>query len=140
MCIVVANQFLFTFMPSHSFILLFKSRFAHDCRTKMNETVKQLEVTLGPDTADLCMRTGLHSGPVTAGVLRGDKARFQLFGDTMNTTSRIETTGKPNRIHLSEQCAQYLMAAGKKHWLLLREDKVTAKGRSCTCDAGIEYC
>lgn len=96
----------------------------------MNEIVKQLEVTLGPDTADLCMRIGLHSGPVTAGVLRGDKARFQLFGDTMNTTSRIETTGAANRVHISEQTAAYLMDAGKKHWLSLREDKVTAKGRA----------
>ena len=31
------------------------------------------------------MRFGLHSGPVTAGVLRGERARFQLFGDTVNT-------------------------------------------------------
>ena len=57
----------------------------------MNEIVRQLEVTLGPDTADLCMRIGIHSGPVTAGVLRGDKARFQLFGDTMNTVSYLLT-------------------------------------------------
>lgn len=30
------------------------------------------------------MRFGLHSGPVTAGVLRGERARFQLFGGTVN--------------------------------------------------------
>lgn len=33
--------------------------------------VRKLEVTLGPDTAELGMRFGLHSGAVTAGVLRG---------------------------------------------------------------------
>ena len=31
------------------------------------------------------MRIGLHSGEVTAGILRGQKSRFQLFGDSMNT-------------------------------------------------------
>lgn len=33
------------------------------------------------DTKDLAIRVGLNSGPTTAGVLRGEKARFQLFGD-----------------------------------------------------------
>ena len=58
------------------------ARFARDCLEKMNELARKLEVTLGPDTANLAMRAGVHSGPVTAGVLRGDRARFQLFGDT----------------------------------------------------------
>lgn len=51
------------------------SRFASECLMKMKKVVKALEVSLGPDTADLGLRVGLHSGPVTAGVLRGDKAR-----------------------------------------------------------------
>lgn len=46
---------------------------------KMNELTQHLETTLGPDTGDLSMRIGLHSGPVTAGVLRGEKSRFQLY-------------------------------------------------------------
>eukprot|EP00526_Cylindrotheca_closterium_P003678 CAMPEP_0113651902 /NCGR_PEP_ID=MMETSP0017_2-20120614/27686_1 /TAXON_ID=2856 /ORGANISM="Cylindrotheca closterium" /LENGTH=1286 /DNA_ID=CAMNT_0000564645 /DNA_START=247 /DNA_END=4110 /DNA_ORIENTATION=- /assembly_acc=CAM_ASM_000147 len=108
---------------------LVMARFASDCRIRMNDLVKELEVSLGPDTTELAMRFGLHSGPVTAGVLRGDKARFQLFGDTMNTTSRIESTGKRDRIHISQETADYLIKAGKNHWLKLREDKVTAKGK-----------
>jgi hypothetical protein len=41
------------------------ARFARDCLYRMNTMTKQLEVTLGPDTTELGMRFGLHSGPVT---------------------------------------------------------------------------
>lgn len=58
-------------------------RFAQDCLSAMQTITKELEVKLGPDTGDLTLRVGLHSGPVVAGVLRGEKSRFQLFGDTV---------------------------------------------------------
>ena len=106
------------------------ARFAKDCVYRMNDLTKKLEITLGPDTGDLCMRVGLHSGPVTAGVLRGDRSRFQLFGDSMNTTARIESTGLPNKIHLSEETAKLLIDGGKSHWITNREDTVHAKGKA----------
>jgi class 3 adenylate cyclase len=105
------------------------ARFAHDCNLKLHRLVKELEVTLGPDTGDLSMRFGLHSGPVTAGVLRGERARFQLFGDTVNTTARVETTGEKGRIHISQDTADLIIAAGKSRWVQKREDKVVAKGK-----------
>ena len=105
------------------------ARFARQCLIKFRKLVKELEVTLGPDTADLGLRVGIHSGPVTAGVLRGERARFQLFGDSMNTTARIETTGAPNRIHVSKETADLLKQAGKERWLTIRSDRVVAKGK-----------
>lgn len=61
------------------------TRFARDCMLVLPRITLELERFLGPGTGDLRMRFGLHSGQVTAGVLRGEKARFQLFGDTVNT-------------------------------------------------------
>ena len=78
---------LFVIIPDHAIVM---ARFAIDCLMKMTNLTHRLEVSLGPDTADLSFRVGLHSGAVTGGVLRGENARFQLFGDTMNTAARME--------------------------------------------------
>ena len=58
--------------PDHPIVM---AKFASDCRDKMAQLTKELETTLGPDTAELQLRFGLNSGPVTAGVLRGQKSR-----------------------------------------------------------------
>ena len=115
-----------TYRKDHATAMI---RFARDIMLEMNALVKKLEVTLGPDTGDLKLRIGIHSGPVTAGVLRGKKSRFQLFGDTMNTTARIESSSLSGKIQLSSETAKLLIQDGKEHWIEKRPDIVTAKGK-----------
>lgn len=77
--------------------------------------------------AQLQIRIGLHSGSVTAGVLMGERSRFQLFGDAVNTASRMESTGLPGRIQVSETTAALLRAGGCHS--LEHRGKVAAKGK-----------
>uniref|UniRef100_A0A7S2YKF8 Phosphodiesterase n=1 Tax=Entomoneis paludosa TaxID=265537 RepID=A0A7S2YKF8_9STRA len=105
------------------------ARFSCECLSAFIDVSKKLVVELGPETEELGLRLGLHSGPVTAGVLRGERARFQLFGDTVNTAARMESTGYRNRIQVSEETANALKAHGKADWLKARTDTVVAKGK-----------
>jgi len=59
---------------------------------------------------------------------KSDRARFQLFGDTVNTASRMESTGMKGRIQVSHTTAAILKESGKQHWLTARKDSVQAKG------------
>ena len=104
-------------------------RFAHEIHQCMCDLTQRLEVQLGPGTSDLQLRIGLHSGSVIAGVLRGAKSRFQLFGDTMNTAARMESTGERGKTQVSKSTAESLTAGGKSHWLIPRTELVNAKGK-----------
>lgn len=97
---------------------LLMCQFARECLQRAKDVFRELTPQLGPDTADLAMRFGLNSGPVTASVVQNDpreSPRLQLFGDTVNTASYIKTTGSRNMIHLSEQTANLIIASGRRN-------------------------
>ncbi|HWE49015.1 MAG TPA: adenylate/guanylate cyclase domain-containing protein [Bryobacteraceae bacterium] len=49
------------------------------------------------------MRVGIHTGPVVAGVVGTLKFAFDVWGDTVNFSSRMESSGVPNRVNVSER-------------------------------------
>ena len=44
----------------------------------------------------------MHSGPVTAGVIGTDRMQYDVWGDTVNVASRMESTSEAGRIQVSE--------------------------------------
>ncbi|MBC7978214.1 MAG: HAMP domain-containing protein [Myxococcales bacterium] len=56
----------------------------------------------------LTIRIGIHTGSVVAGVIGTKKFIYDLWGDTVNTASRMESHGQPGRVHVSEATHQLL--------------------------------
>lgn len=55
---------------------------------------------------NLAMRIGVHSGPAAGGVIGTKKFAYDVWGDTVNVASRLEESGVPGRVHVSEQTRQ----------------------------------
>jgi len=91
----------------------------------MQETLVQRQAEL----SGLALRIGIHVGGVVAGVIGIRKFSYDVWGDAVNTASRMESHGASGRVHVSE--AVYLRL--KDQFRFEPRGTITLKGRSEMC-------
>lgn len=77
---------------------------ALECQAAIAELSREIGV-------ELACRAGIHTGAIVAGVIGQRKIAYDLWGDTVNIGSRMESHGAPNRVHCTEAVYQILKDA-----------------------------
>lgn len=73
------------------------------------------------------MRVGIHTGPVVAGIVGVKKFQYDIWGDTVNTASRMESSGEEGQVNISE--ATYELVKDNAEFSFTARGKVQAKGK-----------
>lgn len=73
------------------------------------------------------MRVGIHTGPVVAGIVGVKKFQYDIWGDTVNTASRVESNGEPGRVNISHNTYHYLK--DDPDLVFESRGKIAAKGK-----------
>jgi len=79
---------------------------------------------LGPKQCQLSLRIGIHSGPLVAGVIGRFAWRYDIWGQTVNLASRMESQGKPGKIQISMETAAQL----RQGYRLTKRSPILTKG------------
>lgn len=95
---------------------------AADMALAMMEVVERFPA---PEGFDLAMRIGLASGSVVAGVIGRRKFRYDVWGDTVNTASRMESHSLPGKIHVTSEIRDSLI----ENYEFRSRGPVTIKGK-----------
>ena len=69
------------------------------------------------------LRIGIHTGPIVAGVVGKRKYAYDIWGDTVNIASRMESNGEPGKVNISANTYQRV----KEHYQCLYRGKISAK-------------
>ncbi|QQS65817.1 MAG: adenylate/guanylate cyclase domain-containing protein [Chlorobiota bacterium] len=77
---------------------------------EMNDLIEIFKTSNG---YNFKMRIGIHSGEVVAGIIGKNKFSYDLWGDAVNTASRMESNGEPGKIHISEDYYNQLIVSGQ---------------------------